>query len=181
MRWVISVAMLWILSPMTAGAATYWVSPSGSDGNGCVKSTSPLTSTAQQSLQGGISCFGSAGDIVTVRDGTYRESIDWTSGPGTSSNPVVLQAEHARGVLWIATGGQNLRIAGHRGVIVRGFIFDGSDGSWSSGAQRGYTVLPVSGAERNVQVTGGATHICFENNEMRQTAYTDAPRVAEAI
>ena len=45
----------------TAQSATYWVSPSGSNGNACNTSASPLTTTAKRTIQAGVACYRSRG------------------------------------------------------------------------------------------------------------------------
>ena len=168
-----------VLNPSAEASPTYWVSTEGKDANNCIDSESPLTNTAKRSIQAGIACLVSAGAVVKVRDGTYTERVNWTSGPGTSGNPVILEAENARQVLWNASSSSDdiLRISGQRDVVVRGFIFDGTNGS--PGNLSGYTALPVTGVARifNIGCTNPsvpsscASHVTIENNEMRNTAY----------
>src|ERR1043165_3460341 len=82
-----------------AHAATYWVSKSGSNGNGCNNSSTALTTTAKLTVAAGLSCL-SSGDTLNIRTGTYTEDINSsnfsTSKSGTGSgnnytNPTTIQ------------------------------------------------------------------------------------------
>jgi hypothetical protein len=55
-----------------AAGTTYYVSATGDNNNSCAQATS--TSTPKQNVQAGITC-AAAGDIVTVRAGTYAEQV----------------------------------------------------------------------------------------------------------
>ena len=116
-----------------------------------------------------------------MRNGTYNESVDWVSGPGTSGNPITVEAENARAAVWAVPTGEPtaLNLLGQSYVTIRGFVFDGTNGRWNSVGQAQYTALEVTGAKDLVSVgcvdsgtpSTCATNIRFENNEFRQSAY----------
>jgi hypothetical protein len=178
---IITVVVIGGVPSLSAAVSpTYWVSTSGSDSNGCIDSTNPLTTTAKRSIQAGIACLVSAGAVVKVRNGTYTERVTWNSGGGVAGNPVILEAENARQVFWNvpSTQADAINITGQRHITVRGFVFDGTNGK-NNLVSAGYTALPVTGVDKLVNVgcvdstipSTCATHIRFENNEFRQSAY----------
>jgi hypothetical protein len=88
----------------------------------------------------------SAGDVVTIRDGAYSESV-MVRNAGTAASPIVFQAENRGGV--VLTGGQynfqpagwtGGKIAGNGYVTVRGLVFrEYSSLSAGQAALRGVT------------------------------------------
>ena len=137
---------------------------------------SAAVASAAQSLQASVDGLRTPGAVVRVPDGTYTERVTWIGGGGASGRPVILEAEHPGQVIWQVPAGapEALRIDGVKHAIIRGFVFDGSQGT-NSLARSGYTALPVSGAEKLISIGCGdggcATHITFEDNEFRQSAY----------
>ena len=77
------------------GAAEYFVSPSGKDSNpGTAKAPFATISKAAEIVQ--------AGDIVTIRSGVYRESVN-ISKKGTAKKPIIFRG--APGETAVITGG----------------------------------------------------------------------------
>jgi uncharacterized protein YjdB len=79
-----------------AGGKTYYVATTGSDGN-------PGSSAAPLRTINRAAQFAVAGDVVIIRNGTYRESVS-VRNSGMSGKPIVFQAENRGGV--VLTGGQ---------------------------------------------------------------------------
>lgn len=90
---LIATAVLGGLAPSEANAATYYVAKTGSDSNSCTSVQS--TSNPKLTIKSGLSCL-KAGDILSIRAGTYNERIDTQSQTvptGTSwSTPVTIAA-----------------------------------------------------------------------------------------
>jgi hypothetical protein len=84
------------LAQPAAGGTMYWVAPSGNDSH-AGSSAQPFR-TINRAAQ-----LARAGDVVTVRAGTYRESVSVLNA-GTAERPIVFQAEE-RGQV-VLTGGQ---------------------------------------------------------------------------
>lgn len=175
--WIILMACLLLVSASIGHPATYWVSPQGSSGSGCVDSATPLTTTAKRTIQGGVACLTSPGAVLKVRNGTYTERVDLDGvTSGVSGNPVILEAENARQVFWHTTDTIALGIENINYVTIRGFVFDGSKGGNNLPA---YTTIPVSGAQQLLSIgcsdpgisSTCSHHITIENNEFRFTAY----------
>jgi parallel beta-helix repeat protein len=92
MKTLLIIFLLLVASPLNA--ATYWVSKSGSDSNGCTNSASPLTTTAKLTIAGGMTCVAS-GDTLNIRTGTYVERLQITSsksGGGSYATATTIQA-----------------------------------------------------------------------------------------
>jgi parallel beta-helix repeat protein len=106
-----------------SGRTVHWVSTSGNDNNAGT-SAQPFR-TINRAAQ-----VAQAGDVVTIRAGTYRESVS-VRNAGTAARPIVFQAEQ-RGQV-VLTGGQHnfqplgwtsgLMQNGPIHVTVRGLIF----------------------------------------------------------
>lgn len=101
LTWLIFALFFFGLGVGLANAATYWTNQtSGSDGNGCNSSASPLTTTAKASIAAGIGCL-SAGDTLMIRAGTYIEAINDTLPSGlNSSAKTTIQAYNGEHVVW---------------------------------------------------------------------------------
>ena len=113
-------------------AATYYVSPTGSD------SANGSSSTPWRTIQHAINT-AVAGDTVTVENGTYVEAINFT-GSGTSGSPITFQAQNKWGAVIAPTAtqvGNNLGdviVMGGKYVNLLNFEIVGpSDGSASNG------------------------------------------------
>ena len=164
-----------MLLSVHAHAATYWVSKSGSDSNGCNASTTPLTTTAKLTILDALTDCLRAGDTVRVRAGTYNESFVWpTAAVGSSwSSPAILEENPGESVLWTVPSGSRriFDMGGNHGnqyVIVRGFTMDGSNGA-NQLVSLAYTQASVPRSEKLLQLSG--FHILIENNELRYTSY----------
>lgn len=176
--------MLLLLSRSPLAHSTiYWVSATeGATTTSCpAASGNTPPSGFLRTITEGVACMtpGQGGHIVRVRNGTYSERIDWFGGGGVSGNPQIIEAENSRGVLWNTPSSSHLVINNVHYATIRGFIMDGSTGSWGSGGQGQYTALLVSGTERHLNfgcTDGGnpstcSSNILIDNNEFRQTAY----------
>lgn len=103
------------------GANMYYVSPLGNDLNAGTE-TAPFK-TINKAAQVAV-----AGDVVTIKDGTYQESV-FVKNYGIATNRIVFQAENRGGV--VLTGGQysfqptgwTEGGAGPQYITVRGLIF----------------------------------------------------------
>lgn len=83
------------LSFLPLRAATYYLSPSGSDSN-------PGTSALPWKTLHKAAAAVRAGDTVIVRDGTYAGGV-WIETPGTSAQPIVFKAD-GRGAIVDGSG-----------------------------------------------------------------------------
>jgi hypothetical protein len=165
-----------ILSPGTASADTYYVATDGSDDD------SGTQDAPFRTIEHGVSVL-QAGDTLRIKGGTYAESFTWWHGVGTSwSDSIMIEAAPGEEVVWeVPTGAQvALNILDVHYVVVRGIIFDGTNGS-NRMLELGYTTLPVSGAEMLLSLNcvsndpnQCAHHVRFEENEFRYAAYAAA-------
>src|SRR6185295_8802659 len=82
---IIIALLIWVLLVLAtlAQAATYWVSKSGSNSNGCTNTTTPQTTGAKLTIAAGIACL-SSGDTLDIRGGTYTERITTPPSGGGS-------------------------------------------------------------------------------------------------
>lgn len=105
------------------GGTMYYVSTSGSDGND--GSHSAPFRTINKAAQ-----VATAGDVVTIRAGTYRESV-YVRNAGTATRPIVFQAA-GRATVVLTGGAYNFQPARYHGgvqqsgavyVTIRGLIF----------------------------------------------------------
>src|SRR5262245_29873053 len=123
-------------------AETYWVGPSGSNGNTCGQAQS--SSTPRQTISAGVECLG-AGDTLMVKSGTYNEGVNFRSGSGEGGR-IMYQAENPRGV--IIHPGDNYTIEANW-ITIEGFVFDGNDVTIGNNASNGQHVRIQNGEFRN--------------------------------
>jgi parallel beta-helix repeat protein len=74
------VGVFYLSFPRAAEAATYYVSPTGSDLNSCTAAQNIHTPKA--TIGGGISCLA-GGETLLIRAGTYNEALFWGGPSGT--------------------------------------------------------------------------------------------------
>jgi parallel beta-helix repeat protein len=86
-----------VFGRMPLGAATYYLSPSGSDSN-------PGTSALPWKTLAKAAAAVRAGDTVILRDGTYAGGV-WIETPGTSAQPIVFKAA-GRGAIIDGSGAE---------------------------------------------------------------------------
>jgi hypothetical protein len=88
------------LAGFPAFAATYYVSPSGSNSNSCTAAQS--SSTPKLTVSAGYACATTAGDTVILMDGTYGNEgvvgesnyVVTVSKAGTSASPITVKAQN---------------------------------------------------------------------------------------
>lgn len=114
------IALVLLLSshPRPALATEWFVAPGGS---GPGSPSAPL-GRVQDALSS-----ASAGDVITVRAGTYVETLR-TVRAGAADAPIVVRAEPEGGPVVIANRGTVLRVD-HPHVTVEGLVFDGQYGN----------------------------------------------------
>lgn len=92
-------------------AATYWVSKSGTDVNGCTNTTTPLTTGAKQTISAGVGCLAS-GDTLMIGSGTYTETLNCnvTCPPsGTdASHLTTIAVAPGNSVIWKSSNGASI-------------------------------------------------------------------------
>ncbi|QQR78694.1 MAG: hypothetical protein IPJ68_00180 [Candidatus Moraniibacteriota bacterium] len=88
---------LFAFSGMIAQAATYYVGKSGSNSNTCGTATSSTAANRKLTVSAGLGCL-SAGDTLTIGDGTYSETLQSIPN-GTSGNYIVVRAENNHSVV----------------------------------------------------------------------------------
>jgi hypothetical protein len=74
---------------------TYYVATTGNDATTCAQATNPAT--PKRTIQAGVNCATSAGDIVDVMGGTYTEEITISghSRDGAAGNPKIIRAHNS--------------------------------------------------------------------------------------
>src|SRR5690606_23798484 len=107
----------------SSGGTEYFVSPSGSDGN-------PGTSSKPFRTINHAAQVAKAGDVVTIRSGTYYESVS-VKNAGTKERPIIFQAA-SRGAV-VLTGAKHhfvpknwtggVKQSGQVYVTLRGLVF----------------------------------------------------------
>lgn len=98
--------------------ATYYVAKTGHDANPGTQLSPKLT------INAGIGLASGAGDVVTVADGVYAETIsNWPSG--TSGNPFILRSTNALGAILRPSGSSNILSFGGSYITVERFVVDG--------------------------------------------------------
>lgn len=113
-----TVLLLSLLGQVPAARASEWVVAPGGHGRG---TTAEPLGRIQDALD-----LAAPGDTITVRPGTYAESLRTVRG-GTSGSPIRLRADGARGTAVVTAAGRVLRID-HPHVIVEGLVLDGQYG-----------------------------------------------------
>jgi parallel beta-helix repeat protein len=110
---------------VTATAATYFVTKSGSNNNPCTQAAPCLT------IGRGVSKAAVPGEIVIVGAGTYVESVgSWSSG--AKGNPITVKANPGDTVIWHAPSTDPDELAGailingRSYIRIEGFRFEGS-------------------------------------------------------
>jgi hypothetical protein len=155
--------LLLLLATTSAHAATYYVSPSGSDSTSCNVAASP--SSPRQTINAGAACLA-PGDTLQIKDGTYPEYLSNVIPSGRDADhPTTIRAEHPRQVImnqvqpsWapIITLGEPGNPTPSRYVTIEGIVFD-IPLDRASGALTAY-----GGTD-----TDGPHHITILNNEVR--------------
>jgi putative cell wall-binding protein len=127
---------------LNTGATAWWADQVDPDD----RCPAPDASHPLRTIQAGIQVTD-PGDVLVVRSGTYDEKIGWSSVPGTSSKPIVMQAH-----------------PGER-VDVLGYLNLSNPSYWTiSGFRFGYSAKK-STAEFIVRLAGGVSWT-FSNNEV---------------
>ena len=118
--WFWVLVLLSVSTP--AWCTTYYVSPSGNDGNtsnGCAPATNP--NTALQTLNVALGTCVHSGDTLIVRDGTYGECLFNKVAAGIdAAHPTVVQAEHQRQAIINGGGTSNINGTCGGALIVLG-------------------------------------------------------------
>src|SRR5262245_26060587 len=105
------LVLFFTMFPVLAHGTTYYVSPSGSNGNSCVRAQN--SSTPKQTINNGANCLGS-GDTLVVKAGTYNEVLNMNNYPnGSSGSPTTIRSEVQGGaVLKPSAGGAAIYFGG---------------------------------------------------------------------
>jgi hypothetical protein len=127
---------------VSAHAAEWFVAPGG---------VGPGTSIAPFGHIQDALAVAQAGDTVTVRPGTYPESIQ-TVRNGSAALPIRLRAHGSRGSVIVTAAGRVLRVD-HPYFIVEGLVLDGQ-----------------YGAADAVDVNDGANFLTLRNVEVRRSS-----------
>jgi hypothetical protein len=133
-----------LLTVTRASEATEWFVAPGATGNGT--SAAPF-GRIQQALNA-----AQPGDVVTVRPGSYRESLR-SVRHGQAGKPIRLRAEHDRGSVVVTVRGRVVTLH-HADHIVEGLVLDGQ-----------------YGAADAVRVSGGANRAVLRNLEIRRSKH----------
>jgi Right handed beta helix region len=148
-----------LLLPAVAGATTWYVAPTGNDGNSCTQARSAARPKA--TIRAAFLCVGSAagagaGHMVQVASGTYTETVsNWPSG--VTGNPFVLKSATQYGAI-IRPGSTSSPILSFASgyVTVDGFVIDG-----------------VNVNANNIVLNPGTTEITIQNSEIKNTRVGD--------
>jgi len=155
-------------------ASTYFVSPSGSNGNTCAAAKS--ASTPRQSIASGISCLV-GGDTLSVGNGTYVEKVNGNTIPnGSSGAPTIIKATNKRQAILKPTnaGGGQIFILGGSGnnkqwITVDGLAMDGTD---SGEGTNGMWIDAQAGSD-HILMTGLEIHHLKGNNSSQTAVVTN--------
>jgi Periplasmic copper-binding protein (NosD) len=93
--------LLGFLQGSAVWAATYWVAPSGSDGNPCTSVSGANDPGRYRTVTGGLSCIA-AGDTLKLKNGTYNYSFpngSFPSGPSPTQKTCIV-GESRDGVIF---------------------------------------------------------------------------------
>ncbi len=96
------LVMFFVMCPVLAHGATYYVATTGSDSTSCANAQSQ--STPKLTINAGIGCL-SSGDTLIVKAGIYNEIIPDNIPSGTAGTPTTVKSE-GRGI------GVTLRLMG---------------------------------------------------------------------
>jgi hypothetical protein len=137
--------------PSLAGAATYYVSPSGTSSS-CVAG-GQATNQMRNTINGGIGCL-SAGDTLIVKNGTYAGNLNTPPSGINNAARTVIQAENARqAVVNLGSGHTDgLGLTGRSNITIQGLVFDGGPQS-----NRGYAI----------RFGAGVTNVTLDNLEIK--------------
>ena len=139
-HWLAVMAFGFLTTGGTAQAATWYVAAGGT---GTGTSANPFGR-----VQDGLNA-AQPGDTVTVRPGTYSESIA-TVRNGTASAPITLRSEGGRGTVTLTAVGTTARLS-HAFHLLDGLVFDGQ-----------------YGANDLILVRSGANNLTVRNTEIRR-------------
>nr|AFB69895.1 putative secreted sugar hydrolase [uncultured bacterium] len=136
------VALCLAAAPLQA-LGTEWFVAAGAAGNGTA--TAPF-GRIQQALN-----VAMPGDVVSVRPGTYAESIR-TVRNGVDGAPITIRALGGRGFVLVSASGRVLTVD-HENIIVDGLMLDGQ-----------------YGADDTVRVSSGGNTFTLRNAEVRRSS-----------
>ena len=151
--------VLSVFLPGSAGAATWYVAKTGSDGNACSAALNP--GTPKLTINSALSCAGfsagaAAGHVVQVASGSYSETIsNWPSG--TAGNPFTLKSTTQYGaIIRPGTVSTQILYLGSSNVTVDGFVIDGTNVD-----------------ANNVWINSGTTGVTVQNCEIKNVRTGD--------
>ncbi len=160
------LVMFFVMCPVLAHGATYYVATTGSDSTSCANAQSQ--STPKLTINAGIGCL-SSGDTLIVKAGIYNEIIPDNIPSGTAGTPTTVKSEVQYGAVLRPDGSQSKP----DGV---GFVIFGWTGDRSYITFDGF-VLDAVDMPAPVYITyiknGDNHHITISNNEMKNAAHYD--------
>jgi parallel beta-helix repeat protein len=153
-------ATVFLVAAINAHAATYYVAPTGNDGNSC--SAAQSVATPKRTVGSGLSCLR-AGDTLYLRAGVYAEKIDsnaQTIPAGTSwTSPVTIAAYPGEGVT-LRYGGGVVNLAAN---YIQYLIFDRLK---FDAARTGSCPVNDGCGVSAISLWGGANHIRIQDSEI---------------
>jgi hypothetical protein len=157
----------WVFVGLLYGAApaqaAEWFVAAGSMGNG--SGAAPF-GRVQDALN-----VAQAGDVITVRPGTYVEAIR-TIRAGTATAPIRLRAEGARGSAIVTLKSDTVLRLRHAYHIIEGLVIDGQYGAddtvliGSGGSNSVLRNVEVRHSSRDLIELGPASNILIENSSI---------------
>lgn len=164
MKHLLFIAVIF-LSAGPLGAATYYVSTSGNDGNACTNGA--MGSAARRHVSQGIACL-SSGDTLRIQAGTYTTADDRvntfynsTNGrgfpSGSSGAPTIIEANPGDAVMLAPNDGVQFGV---------GFIGNGY--SWIT--VRNLSMDGTCTQDTDFKVDQTATNIVFSGNDLKGAA-----------
>ncbi len=165
MMWALFALLL--LAPGLAEAATYYVSPTGTNA-ACGSITG--YANGKTTIAAGLACLA-AGDTLNIGDGTYAESIAVGAIPSgvSDANRTIIQAQTNRAAILRPTSGTiRLQLRNQSNITITGLYLDGNSTEAAGGTYSATVGLHIT------STTGSASNITFQDGQIEDTLGTSS-------
>lgn len=156
----LAVILLFVFA-VNANATEYFVGKSGSDVNSCATAQSATAGNRKLTVQAGVNCATTAGDIVTVGNGTYSENTVSFQASGAVGNPITLRGENDRLAIIssICATSTDQSAVGHPAIWT-----NGKSNLVIGGTSHG---LVTNCGDQGILVYPGSSNVSVINNEVK--------------